>query len=669
MTTIKKLLVANRGEIASRVIRTARSMDIACVAVYSDADADAPFVREADEAVRLPGTAPADTYLRGDLILEAARRTGADAVHPGYGFLSENADFARECAAAGVIFVGPPPEAIDSMGSKIEAKKIMAAAGVPVLPGITISDDATIDADDLAARVASDIGYPVLVKAAYGGGGRGMRIVHDTDGLLEAVEGARREAVKSFGNGTIFLERFLDAPRHIEVQIFGDTQGNVIHLFERECSIQRRYQKIIEEAPSPVVGDDLREELGAAAIAAGKAIGYVGAGTAEFVMGSDGRFYFLEVNTRLQVEHPVTEMVTGLDLVRLQLLVAEGHPMPEEALSATVTGHAIEVRLYAEDVEAGFLPATGAVHGFSVPQLPGIRVDTGVAEGSEIGVHYDAMLAKIIAYGPTRDDARRTLARALMESRLHGVVTNRELLVGILREAEFAAGTIDTGYLTRHDPLTLARSWRSPDAVKVHVLAAALAAQAGRRTTTSVLPTLPSGWRNVPSEHEQAVFSVDGEELEVRYRLGRPNRFCAWGLAATVRGERVDVHLLSATPESVDLEFEGVRRTCTVRQAGAVSFVDSALGATTITEVDRFPEPGSSNVPGSLLAPMPGTVVRIAVQPGAQVIAGTTVLVLEAMKMEHSVVAPVGGVVAEIGVEVGQAVDLGMVLAVVEESP
>jgi acetyl/propionyl-CoA carboxylase alpha subunit len=673
MTTIKKLLVANRGEIASRVIRTARSMDIACVAVYSDADADAPFVREADEAVRLPGTAPADTYLRGDLILEAARRTGADAVHPGYGFLSENADFARECAAAGVIFVGPPPGAIDSMGSKIEAKKIMAAAGVPVLPGITISDDATIDADDLATRVASDIGYPVLVKAAYGGGGRGMRIVHDSDGLLEAVEGARREAVKSFGNGTIFLERFLDAPRHIEVQIFGDTQGNVIHLFERECSIQRRYQKIIEEAPSPVVDEALREELGAAAIAAGKAIGYVGAGTAEFVMGSDGRFYFLEVNTRLQVEHPVTEMVTGLDLVRLQLLVAEGNPMPEEALSATVTGHSIEVRLYAEDVEAGFLPATGTVHGFSVPQLPGIRVDAGVVEGSEIGVHYDAMLAKIIAYGPTRDDARRTLARALMESRLHGVITNRELLVGILREEEFAAGTIDTGYLSRHDPLTLARSWRSPDAVKVHVLAAALAAQAGRRSTTSVLPTLPSGWRNVPSEHELAVFIVDGEEVEVRYRLGRPTRSCTSGLEATVGGEPVDVRLLSATPEAVDLEFEGVRRTCTVtctvRPAGAVSFVDSALGATTVTEVDRFPEPGSNNAPGSLLAPMPGTVVRIAVQPGAQVTAGTTVLVLEAMKMEHSVVAPVDGVVAEIGVEVGQAVDLGMVLAVVEDSP
>jgi acetyl/propionyl-CoA carboxylase alpha subunit len=336
--------------------------------------------------------------------------------------------------------------------------------------------------------------------------------------------------------------------------------------------------------------------------------------------------------------------------------------MPEEALSASVTGHAIEVRLYAEDVEAGFLPSTGTVHGFSVPALPGIRVDAGVTDGSEVGVHYDAMLAKIIAYGATRDDARRTLARALMESRLHGVITNRELLVGILREDEFAAGTIDTGYLTRHDPLTLARSWRSPDAARVHVIAAALAAQAERRTTAAVLPTLPSGWRNVPSELEQAVFTVDGEELEVRYRLGRR------GLAATVGGESVDVRLLSASPDSVDLEVEGVRRTCTVRSVGAVSFVDSALGATTITETDRFPEPGSNNAPGSLLAPMPGTVVRIAVQPGAHVTAGTTVVVLEAMKMEHSVVAPVDGTVADIGVEVGQAVDLGTVLAVVEDS-
>jgi propionyl-CoA carboxylase alpha chain len=661
MTTISKLLIANRGEIASRVIRTAQEMDIACVAVYSDADADAPFVREADEAVHLPGTAPGDTYLRGDLILEAARRTGADAIHPGYGFLSENAGFARDCAAAGVIFVGPPPEAIDSMGSKIEAKKLMAAAGVPVLPGITITDDAEIDAAELARRATDEIGYPVLVKAAFGGGGRGMRIVHESDGLLEAVEGARREAVTAFGDGTVFLERFLDAPRHIEVQIFGDAQGTVVHLFERECSIQRRYQKIVEESPSPGVDDALRDELGSAAVAAGKAIGYVGAGTAEFVMGSDGRFYFLEVNTRLQVEHPVTELVTGLDLVKLQLLVAEGHPLPDEVLTATVTGHAIEVRLYAEDVAAGFLPATGTVRGFSVPDLPGVRVDAGVAEGSEVGVHYDAMLAKVIAHGPTRDDARRTLARALAGSRLHGVVTNRELLVGILREPEFAAGTIDTGYLTRHDPATLARSSRGPRSVVVHSLAAALAAQAGRRTDSSVLTTLPSGWRNVPSGPQEAVFSVDGDDVDVRYRLSRQ------GTEASVNGETFsDVTVFFASAELVDLEVEGVRRSCTVRCTDSTYFVDSVLGATTLTEQPRFPEPGSQAAPGSLLAPMPGTVVRVSVDAGTSVTAGTTVVVLEAMKMEHSVTAPVDGTVTEIGVVVGQAVDLGTVLAVVE---
>jgi propionyl-CoA carboxylase alpha chain len=661
MTTIRKLLIANRGEIASRVIRTAASMDIACVAVFSDADADAPFVHEADESVRLPGTAPADTYLRGDLILAAALRTGADAIHPGYGFLSENAGFARDCAAAGLIFVGPSPEAIDSMGSKIKAKKTMAEAGVPVLPGITISDDAVIDAVALAEQATNEIGYPVLVKAAYGGGGRGMRIVESSEQLLEAVEGARREAVTSFGDGTVFLERYLDAPRHIEVQIFGDTQGTVVHLFERECSIQRRYQKIIEESPSPAVDEALRDELGTAAIAAGKAIGYVGAGTAEFVLASDGRFYFLEVNTRLQVEHPVTELVTGLDLVRLQLVVAEGHPLPDEVLTASITGHAIEVRLYAEDVGAGFLPATGTVHGFSVPDLPGVRVDAGVAQGSAVGVHYDAMLAKIIAHGPTRDDARRTLARALSGSRLHGIVTNRELLVGILREPEFAAGKIDTGYLSRHDPLALAQSSRAPEALRVHALAAALAAQAGRRVDTPVLRSAPSGWRNVPSGRQEAVFEADGDKVDVRYRLTGD------GVDASVNAEDLPgVRVLLATSTRVDLEVDGVRRTCAVHQSGATFFVDSMLGATTLTEQDRFPEPGSLNVPGSLLAPMPGTVVRVAVESGVQVTAGTTVVVLEAMKMEHSVIAPVDGTVSHVGVAVGQAVDLGAVLAVLE---
>ncbi|MEU7815377.1 biotin carboxylase N-terminal domain-containing protein, partial [Pseudonocardia sp. NPDC049154] len=444
---IQKLLVANRGEIAARVMRTAHALGIATVAVYSDPDADAPFVRLADEAVRLPGAAPSATYLRGDLVIEAARATGADAVHPGYGFLSENAGFARDCAAAGLTFVGPSPEAIASMGSKLEAKALMDKAGVPVLPGATVQEDTDLNA------VAAEIGFPVLVKAAFGGGGRGMRVVHDPAELADAVAGARREAASAFGDGTVFLERFVVDPRHVEVQIVGDTHGEVVHLFERECSIQRRYQKIVEESPSPAVDDALRAELGAAAVAAGKAIGYTGAGTVEFVLDQDGRFFFLEVNTRLQVEHPVTELVTGLDLVALQLRVAEGEPLPPEVTGAVLDGHAIEVRLYAEDVPAGFLPATGTLHRFRIPDLAGLRLDTGVEDGSVVSPHYDPMLAKVVAHGRTRAEAARTLARALQRAEIHGVTTNRDLLVDILREPEFLAGRTDTGYLTRHSVL------------------------------------------------------------------------------------------------------------------------------------------------------------------------------------------------------------------------
>ncbi|GAB2965414.1 ATP-grasp domain-containing protein [Amycolatopsis acidiphila] len=662
MTEIRKLLVANRGEIAARVMRSARALDIATVAVYSDADTGAPFVADADEAVRLPGSSPADTYLRADLIIDAARRTGADAVHPGYGFLSENGGFARACAAAGLIFVGPPPEAIEAMGSKIAAKELMAAAGVPVLPGITIDADAEFDPAALGARTAEEIGYPVLVKAAFGGGGRGMRVVRGPDELLDAVEGARREAASAFGDGTVFLERFVDSPRHVEVQIFGDTHGTVVHLFERECSIQRRYQKIIEEAPSPVVDEALRRELGDAAVAAGKAIGYVGAGTVEFVLGADGRFHFLEVNTRLQVEHPVTELITGLDLVRLQLLVAEGNPLPDEVLAAAVHGHAVEVRLYAEDTAAGFLPASGTVHRFAVPPLDGVRVDAGVADGSVVGVHYDPMLAKVIAYGPNRDEACRLLAKALAGTRVHGLATNRELLAGILREPEFRAGLIDTGYLSRHDPVELATGSRDPRAVPVHALAAALAGQATRRAEAPVLRTLPSGWRNVANGPQQVVFAVDGAEVPVTYRVRES------AVDATVGGVALpEVLVHHASADLVELDVDGIRRQVRVHPVGSTSYVDSALGSTELTELPRFPDPGARSAPGSLLAPMPGTVVRITVEAGAKVSAGTPVVVLEAMKMEHSVLAPHDGIVGDLGVSVGQAVDVGTVLAVVEE--
>jgi propionyl-CoA carboxylase alpha chain len=657
MPTISKLLIANRGEIAARVIRTARAMDIGTVAVFSDADADLPYVRTADEAVALPGNAPAGTYLNAAAIIAAAQRTQADAVHPGYGFLSENAAFAQACADAGLIFVGPPPQAIEAMGSKIAAKQLMAAAGVPVLPSITIQGDQPPDDDEI-----EKVGFPLLVKAAFGGGGRGMRVVHSAADLKPALAGARREAAAAFGDGTVFLERYLDSPRHIEVQIFGDTHGTLVHLFERECSIQRRYQKIIEEAPSPAVHEALRQELGEAAIAAGKAIGYTGAGTVEFVLDQASRFYFLEVNTRLQVEHPVTELVTGLDLVALQLQVAEGQPLPPEARLATLTGHAIEARLYAEDVAAGFLPATGTLRAFDLPGLPGIRADAGVAAGSTVGLHYDAMLAKVIGYGPTRDAARRRLARCLAEARLHGVASNRDLLVGILREDEFTRGQIDTGYLTRHDPQELARSPQDPRASRLHALAAALAGQAARRSTTPVLRSIPSGWRNVPSQDQQVTFGTgDGEQREVRYR------FTGATVAAEVDGEPITGLLLrQATPQRVIADIDGVRREFTVHQDGDTWDVDSYLGSTELTELPRFPDPRSRAAPGSLLAPMPGTVVRLEVAPGAHVTAGTPIVVLEAMKMEHSVCAPHDGVVTDIEVTGGQQVDVGTVLAVVD---
>jgi acetyl/propionyl-CoA carboxylase alpha subunit len=663
-TRIKKLLIANRGEIASRVIRTARQLDIATVAVFSDADAHAPFVAQADEVVRLPGESAAETYLRSDKLIAAARITGSDAVHPGYGFLSERADFARACAEAELVFIGPPAEAIDAMGSKIAAKELMAAAGVPVLPSITVHDGTELG-DDLGSRAAREVGFPLLVKAVFGGGGRGMRVVEDPQDLAQAIESARREAEAAFGNGSVFLEHYVETPRHIEVQIFADQHGNVVHLFERECSIQRRYQKIIEESPSPVVDQDLRTSLGQAAIAAGQAIGYVGAGTVEFVLDSDHHFFFLEVNTRLQVEHPVTEMVTGLDLVRLQLLVAEGHPLPSEVLHASLSGHAVEARLYAEDVAAGFLPATGTVQRFRVPDLPGIRVDAGVADGSIVGVHYDPLLAKVIAHGPTRDDAGRRLAAALDGMELNGVTTNRELLIGILRDADFVDGNFDTGYLARHDLGQLSRSRQHPQATSLHVLAAALSGQAERRAAAPVLATLPSGWRNVVNGSQIARFTADGDSVDVSYhfRRGSPQL-----VDASVGSVAFDVVLRAADATDVDLEAEGVRRHITVHRVGSTLYVNSALGTSVIVEDLRFPEPGSQHVSGSLVAPMPGTVVAIEVKVGQQVKGGALMVILEAMKMEHRVEAPYDGIVVEVGVTLAQSVDVGTVLAVVEEA-
>ncbi|MFI7077068.1 biotin carboxylase N-terminal domain-containing protein [Micromonospora sp. NPDC049903] len=659
---ITRLLVANRGEIARRIIATCRVLGVETVAVHSDADADAPFVAEADQAVRLPGNTPAETYLRIDLILAAARRCGADAVHPGYGFLAENADVAAAVTDAGLTWIGPSAKAIAAMGDKLAAKTLLAEAGVPMLPSWTDPGQVT--------------DFPVLVKASAGGGGRGMRIVRDADGLAEAVASAGREAASAFGDGTVFIERYVERGRHVEVQIVGDRHGSVLALGERDCSIQRRHQKIVEEAPA-VLTPELRERLHAAAVAAGRAVDYVGAGTVEFLLAPDGDFHFLEMNTRLQVEHPVTEAVTGLDLVRLQLLVAEGEPLPL-TVTPPVEGHAIEVRLCAEDPAQDFLPATGTLHRFAVPGVVGqfaptrgLRLDSGVRDGSAVQVHYDSMLAKLVAWAPTRAEAARTLAAALARAELHGVTTNRDLLVRVLRSREFGALEVDTGFLERH-PQVFA-PLLPPGEVPLAALAAALASAAARRAAAPVLAGLPSGWRNVPAFPQVAQFTGPDGEVEVRYRLDRAGGLAEWSTTPATGTQKTGtpedrspaVTLVEAGPERVVLDVDGVRRAYRVHLVGASIFVDGPDGAASLTALPRFPVPGAELAAGSLLAPLPGAVARVYVEVGRRVAAGDLLLTLEAMKLEHPVLAPTDGVVTELPVAVGGQVDTGAVLAVV----
>ncbi|WP_370942440.1 biotin carboxylase N-terminal domain-containing protein [Amycolatopsis sp. cg5] len=641
---IQNLLVANRGEIARRVFRTCRDAGIGTVAVFSDADAGLPHATEAGTAVRLPGNAPSETYLRSDLLIKAAADAGADAVHPGYGFLSENAGFARAVLDAGLTWVGPPPEAIETMGSKVESKRLMAAAGVPVLSEL---DPAEVTENDL----------PLLVKASAGGGGRGMRVVRALAELTEAVEGARAEAGSAFGDSTVFCEPYLEAGRHIEVQVLADRHGTVWALGERECSIQRRHQKVVEEAPSPLVDPAMRAELFDAARKAAKAIDYVGAGTVEFLAGPDGRFYFLEMNTRLQVEHPVTECTTGVDLVSLQLQVAEGLKLAADPPQST--GHAIEVRLYAEDPAEGWQPQSGTLHQFEVPDVdlefehgPGLRLDSGFVDGSVIGVHYDPMIAKVIAWAPTRNEAARRLAKALAGAKIHGLVTNRDLLVNILRHNAFLAGETDTAFFDRHGLDTLAQPLNSDP--KLSALAAALADSASNRAEAKTLGRLPSGWRNVRSAVQRKRFG----DIEIGYALTRDG----------LRAEGFDdVALVAAEPGRVVLDVAGVRRAFDVAKYGDTVYVDSALGPVTLRAEPRFGDPDAALAAGSLVAPMPGTVVRVAVSTGDAVKAGDPLLWLEAMKMEHRISAPADGVVTELSVQTGQQVEVGTVLVVVEE--
>jgi len=646
---IRTVCIANRGEIARRIMATARRLGITTVLVVTDDDLGMPASLEADVLSYLPGSTIAETYLNGPAIVAAALAHGADAVHPGYGFLSENAAFAQAVVDAGLTFVGPSPEVIAEMGSKVGAKEKMAAAGVPVLAGATVSTASEI------LEVGAASGWPLLLKASAGGGGRGMRILRGPDGVEQELDAARREAGAAFGDATVFVESYIERPRHVEVQIFGDAHGTVIDLFERECSIQRRYQKVLEESPSPGITDDVRVQLREAARAAGAALHYVGAGTVEFIVAPNGSIAFLEVNTRLQVEHPVTEAVTGLDLVELQFIVASGAPLPKAAIDAQPEGHAIEVRLYAEDPTSGFLPQTGTLEDFSVPES--VRVDSAVDAGSVVVATYDPMLAKIIAWAPTRAAAAATLADAL-RSVIAGVATNRDLLIGVLEDEEFLAGATTTAFLDERGVDALVEVRRR--SIEPLIGAAALAVLLEHHRLSPVPPAVPVGYRNVLTQPQVVVLDVDGRAIEVAVVFAGRQAEVAVGDGEAFTFVDIDEDEFVAL---VGLELVAVAVTSLGRERFRAT---SATDLVDVTVLPRFSPPRIALAAGSLQAPMPGTVVRIDVAVGDVVAQDDALLALEAMKMEHTIRAPFAGTVTAVPVTVGHQVTAGDPLVVVE---
>jgi acetyl-CoA carboxylase biotin carboxylase subunit len=663
---MRTILIANRGEIARRVIRGCHSLGIKAVAVFSEADAGLPHVRDADLAVCI-GPPPADqSYLDVERILEAARRTGAEGVHPGYGFLAENAAFAEAVIAAGLTWIGPPPDAIRAMGDKAAARRLAQEHGVPPVPGYDEADQS----DATLVREAERIGFPVLVKASAGGGGRGMRRVERAAELPEALASARREAKSAFGDDTLLLERYLDRPRHIEVQIIGDLHGTVIHLGERECSVQRRHQKIFEESPSPAVDEALRWALGQAAVKVASAVGYTSAGTVEFLLDPEGHYYFLEMNTRLQVEHPVTELVTGLDLVALQVRVAEGRLLPLTQEEVRLRGHAIEARLYAEDPNRDYLASSGTLVRFDLPLEDGIRIDAGYRSGDVVGVYYDSMLAKVLAWGVDRNEASRRLLRAVERAWVPGVVTNLPLLRQVLAHPAWGSGELDTGFLPRHGlpeppPLNLERG----------ALAATTFGWWHRLQRAQWPAQVPSGWRVEGAGVSEDRWLCGNAEVSVAWRTLGPDQL---EVTVTVGEEEPAVHqirVVGSSGDAVTVDVDGLVTTwrSALRKAHPgdptrleeddIVYTHFGDGESMMALVPRFPPPVGADAPaGSCVAPTPGTVTAIHVSEGQEVHVGDRLATIEAMKMEHVLEAPEDGTVIAVLVEVGQAVDQGAVL-------
>ena len=659
MKPIQSILIANRGEIASRVIRTCRKMGIRSIAVFSEADRFCPFVAEADVAIHIGASSPSESYLDQDKIVAAAHKTKADAIHPGYGFLSENAGFARRLKKEGIIFIGPNPEAIEAMGSKSSAKSLMEKSSVPVVPGYQGSDQS----EERLMKECKTIGFPVLLKASAGGGGKGMRIVRDEKELKKAIEAAKREALNAFGDDQLIVEKYIDSGRHIEFQIMGDQQGNILHLHERECSIQRRYQKVIEESPSPVMDPLLRKKMGQAALNAAEAINYDNAGTVEFIFDEKTNdFYFLEVNTRLQVEHPVTEAITGLDLVQLQIEIAQGIPLSLQQTDITSRGYAIEARLYAEDPATGFLPVTGKILRFEYPEVDGLRIETAVKSGSEISVFYDPMIAKIIIWGRNRPTAHRKMQYVLRNMVCQGIKTNQDFLLNLLENAEFQVGNYDTHFIENHIDLSRIDDKTENDCL-LAMIAATLIDWKKREDKRTLLRSIPSGWRNSFYQPQSETYFIDEKSYTLSYRFKENHRFEFYFL-----GDIIQVQFIKEGDKEILLEIADCQYTFKVARLEKSFFIhNEQTGNISLQQKERFPIKEKEKMAGGYETPMPSQIIKVLVKEGQEVTAGQALVILSSMKMEQTVEAVSSGKVAGVYAEEGQNVEAGFLLLKLDE--